>query len=1425
MRKRSFWRRAAALLAAAVVGCTSVGAGMEAGTWTAEAATGNYMVEHLDRGIAAFGTGKGMLVSWRALANDPADAVYRLYRDGRLIYTSQSGQATCFLDAEGQSSSVYRVDTLAGGTVTGSDTCTLKSGTGYLDIPLSQPGSNYSPNDCSCGDVDGDGQYELILKWDPSNSQDNSKSGYTDNVFIDCYRLTGERLWRIDLGRNIRAGQHYTQFLVADFDLDGKAEMTCKTADGTVDGTGKVIGNASADYRNSGGYVLSGPEYYTLFDGETGKALDTVDYPYPRGDVNKWGDKYGNRVDRFLGAVCYLDGVHPSAVTVRGYYTRMTAAAFDVKNKKLVRRWGFDTGNNSSAKGYGNGNHNAMPADVDGDGKQELVLGGVCLDDNGTALWCTGKGHGDAMHVGDLDPGRPGLEVFVCHEVSPYGISLLDAKNGSVIWHRNGSNDTGRCCADNITADVKGSLYWGLGYDVVDSAGKTVASNRPSINFLIHWDGDLERELLDGNTITKYSVKRGAAAVFTADGCESNNSTKAVPCLTADLFGDWREELVLRTSDNKHLRIFATPESTQYRLTTLMQDPQYRMQVAAEQSGYNQPAHQSFYLGSDRALPERTPVNVLGVTASGAKATPTPTVAPSSGDGLRNGAVMDTTKAYMIRNRNSGLYLDVDGGIGAEGTNVIQWGGDPSKPQTNQVWYLREVNWGYYYIYSALDDGNTYLLNCANGNNGTNIDIQKDHGYSTTYFKFVDNGDASYEIVTRSSRDKSCVEIGNALKTAGSNVQQYQWNDHDCQKWELVPVKFGEVKTPTATPKPTNTPVPTATSAPTPTAAPAATATPVPTATKKPTSTPAPTPKATAGPTPTANPAPPDADGNRVGAEMDTTKAYMIRNVNSGRYMEVENGEAKAGANVDQWGGDPSAPLQHQVWFLREVNWGYYYIYSALGDGNTYLLDCANANDGTNINIAEKNGYSNQYFKFVDNHNGTYEIVTRSSRDKSCVEVGSARITAGGNVQQYQWNDHDCQKWELLPVTYGKQKVRYTDLDLEEEFSGKGSLIPGRASQGKTETQVAASGSVFAIDQNYTEGVEETTNAGFTGRAYLNLDNKVGSSVEWRINVPEEGNYLCTFRHANGTTVDRKMKVRVNGGTDVWMQSFSGTGAWTQWKERSIVLPLRKGINAVAMTSVTSDGGPNFDFLSYEWTDEPVPEPYVEPSPSPTEKPDPTKSRTIWIAGDSTVQTYSSGYAPQQGWGAHLADFIPSNNRVNNHAMAGRSSKSFVEEGRLQTILDQIQPGDYLLVQFGINDSASTKTERYAPPCGTIPGTAGSYEYYMEQFIKGALDRGAKPIIVTTAIGLKATTNGVFRGTYGRWCDACRRLAEYYRVPLVDLNTLSADHYNQVGYNEAYTYHMISTGNGNTDQTHFTEKGAKAIAKLVADDLKRQGLV
>ena len=253
-----------------------------------------------------------MMISWRFLADDSDSAVFKLYRNNTLIYTSNAGEATCFLDASGKSSDTYKIETIENNKVISSDICKLQSDKNYLELKLDTPTSSsctYSPNDCSVGDADGDGEYELFVKWDPSNSQDNSKSGKTDKVYIDCYKLNGEKLWRIDLGYNIRAGAHYTQFLVADFDLDGKAEMTCKTADGTIDGTGAVIGDSLKTYRNSKGYILTGPEYYTLFDGETGKALDTVDYNPGRGTVSNWGDSYGNRVDRFLGAVAYLDGV------------------------------------------------------------------------------------------------------------------------------------------------------------------------------------------------------------------------------------------------------------------------------------------------------------------------------------------------------------------------------------------------------------------------------------------------------------------------------------------------------------------------------------------------------------------------------------------------------------------------------------------------------------------------------------------------------------------------------------------------------------------------------------------------------------------------------------------------------------------------------------------------------------------------------------------------------------------------------------------------------------------------------------------------------------------------------------------------------------------------------------------------------------
>ena len=647
-----------------------------------------------------------------------------------------------------------KVETIEDGKTVSSDTCDIQSGLQYIDVKLDVPsgqtsGITYSPNDCTVGDVDGDGEYELFIKWDPSNSKDNSQKGKTDKVFIDCYKINGTKLWRIDLGVNIRAGAHYTQMLVADFDLDGRAEMTCKTADGTVDGTGKVIGDASKDYRNSNGYVLSGSEYYTLFEGATGKALDTVNYNPGRGTVSKWGDSYGGRVDRFLGSVAYLDGQKPSAVTIRGYYTRMTACAYDVVDKKLVQRWYFDTGNDKTKPGYGDGNHNCMPADVDNDGKQEIITGSTCIDDDGTVLWCLNKGHGDAMHLGDFLPDRKGLELWICHEDKPYGVSLVDASNGKIIFHKDGASDTGRCCADNVWAGNDGAEFWGLGNDVFDGSGNTLSCRRPAINFLSYWDGDLEREILDGRTDSPASISKMGAdgkltTLLTTDGAYTCNTTKGTPCLSADIFGDWREELIVRSSDSKSVRIYCTPYETDYRITTLMHDPQYRNQVAGQNIAYNQPPHASFYLDSKRELPARPDVNVL---SSGTVVKPDPVLTP---------AVLSEGAVFTIKNENSGMFLEVQDSSEKNAANVQQKGSETA--QANNTWRALSAGNGYYYLYSQLGDKVTYLLDIDMGkaDNGTNIQIYSDTKADAQQFKFVKNDDGTYCIFTKASKVRLC---------------------------------------------------------------------------------------------------------------------------------------------------------------------------------------------------------------------------------------------------------------------------------------------------------------------------------------------------------------------------------------------------------------------------------------------------------------------------------------------------------------------------------------------------------------------------------------------------------------------------------------------------------------------------------------------
>ncbi|MFC0624149.1 rhamnogalacturonan lyase [Kribbella deserti] len=570
-------------------------------------------VEKLGRGLISVRSGADNLVSWRWLATDSASVGFNVYRGSTKVTGSPITGSTNYLDPGAAADATYTVRAVVDGVEQPASPAALRLGAGYHQLAISPPaaGSNFSyvANDASVGDLDGDGEYEIVLKWDPTNAKDNSQAGVTGNVYIDAYRLNGTRLWRINLGRNIRAGAHYTQFQVYDYDGDGAAEVAMKTADATVDGTGQVIGNASADHRNADGYILRGPEYLTMFQGSTGAALSTVNYDPPRGTVSSWGDSYGNRVDRFLAGTAYLDGQRPSLIMARGYYTRAVIAAWDFRNGALTKRWVFDsnaTGNGSYA---GQGNHSLAIGDVDADGKDEIVYGAATIDDTGRGLWNTRYGHGDAGHLGDLDPSRPGLEYFKVDESSNQPASwMADARTGQILWSRPPAGDNGRGVSADVWAGSAGAESWSSADTNARNPRGTAVGRKPSsANFLAWWDGDPVRELLDGTHIDKYGTS-GDTRLLTASGVHSNNGTKSTPALSADLFGDWREEVIWATSDNRALRIYSTPNRTNQRITTLMHDTQYRTAIAWQNTAYNQPPHPSFFIGDGMATPARPEV-------------------------------------------------------------------------------------------------------------------------------------------------------------------------------------------------------------------------------------------------------------------------------------------------------------------------------------------------------------------------------------------------------------------------------------------------------------------------------------------------------------------------------------------------------------------------------------------------------------------------------------------------------------------------------------------------------------------------------------------------------------------------------------------------------------------------------------------------
>ena len=591
--------------------------------------TGHYQMEDIDRGVVAVKVSGGVYVGWRMMGYEynptsPTSIAYNVYRAGTKLATVTD--STNYLDTAGTTSSTYTVAVVINGTECAQSPSATTWAQNYLRIPLDVPatsssGAIYSANDASPGDLDGDGIYDIVLKWDPSDSKDNSQSGVTSSVFLDGYTLAGKHLWRIDLGPNIRAGAHYTQFSVYDFDGDGKAEVACKTAPGTKDGTGTYLhtGPAASDddsvkYANSDGYILTGPEYLTVFDGATGKELSTVSYPVPRGTVSNWGDSYGNRVDRFNGGIAFVSDSgsgktatgRPSIIQQRGYYTRLTMSAYNWRNGALSKVWTFDSDGSGNSKAAGQGDHSAMAADVDADGAQEIITGSSTIGSDGTLKCTTGIGHGDAMLVGELVKGK-GISVFTVHE-SAGGMDCHDGATCSYYFNITKANtDTGRGVAEYVTMNdlTAATCSSSTGGNVNCGTGATVSGNAGS-NFLIYWDADEARELEDDISITK----PGGGTLLSASGCASNNGTKSTPTLTADLLGDWREELVLRESNNSALRVYTTTDITKRRIYTLMHDPHYRAQVSFEQSSYNQPPHTGFHIGAGMADPPKPDIFV-----------------------------------------------------------------------------------------------------------------------------------------------------------------------------------------------------------------------------------------------------------------------------------------------------------------------------------------------------------------------------------------------------------------------------------------------------------------------------------------------------------------------------------------------------------------------------------------------------------------------------------------------------------------------------------------------------------------------------------------------------------------------------------------------------------------------------------------------
>ena len=595
--------------------------------------------DKLDRGLVAVPSStSGNLVSWRIYGEEYYGVTYNLYANGTKVASDL--KTSNYNHSAGNAATKYQVSAVVRGVEQEKSAEVTRWNNGYLEIPVAKVEdrngndvtSQYIINDVSLGDVDGDGVVEFIVKRNYTGSDLNTTGNTTKFHHYECYKLDGTRLWWIDLGPNLMAGpDEQWDMVLFDWDLDGKAEGIMRGADNMVIHT---AGGSTINIGNMGyvaprdEYTRNGNEYLLYINGSTAvpygcdasaNAFTPMAYPLPRFESGEsdyetvWGkNDTGHRSCKHYFGAPFLDGLHPSIFLARGCYTRHKMCALDVDpvTHQLTQRWRWNEYSGGSPW-FGNGYHNFGIADVDEDGRDEIVFGSMVIDDNGKGLSTTGLGHGDAEHCGDFDPYRKGLEFFGCNESSP-NMNYRNATTSKMYYRSKGTADDGRALMGNFSNSFPGCMGRSVNTGLISSVADKEITGGPStsgtndglfwshLNQRIYWTGDLIEGILDSPGTEREAVvwTTTGGRVFQSNGCKLNNDSKNNPCALGDIIGDWREEIVVRTTDNAYIRIYTTPISTTYRIPTLWHDHQYRNAMVWQCVGYNQPPHKSYFLGA-----------------------------------------------------------------------------------------------------------------------------------------------------------------------------------------------------------------------------------------------------------------------------------------------------------------------------------------------------------------------------------------------------------------------------------------------------------------------------------------------------------------------------------------------------------------------------------------------------------------------------------------------------------------------------------------------------------------------------------------------------------------------------------------------------------------------------------------------------------